>query len=69
MESKKTNNRMEYNLSISEARILLSPDQVRGASISETMGPNFKNIYWIEGRPYVLKDGLTINKKKLEELK
>jgi hypothetical protein len=27
---------------------------LRGATISETMGPNWKDIYWWHGRPFVI---------------
>lgn len=49
---KKDNGRSQYRIESREEAIQLN---LRVATLYETMGPNYKDIYWINDRPNVKK--------------
>ena len=52
----KNNGRIEYDVeTMKEVENLSKKGRVGIATIHETMGPHFKDIYWIKGRPSVIR--------------
>lgn len=47
---KKTRKQKEYQLTQAEFHNMLSSNKIHPATLAETMGPNWKDIYWTPAR-------------------